>query len=140
MFSGNYEHKVDFKGRVPIPAKFRRELKGALILARVADPCITAYPMTEWEKVGKKLGSSVIDKARVRDLKRYLIGNAFPSNLDEQGRVLLPPTLRDYAGIKDNVIIVGTGERFEIWDQDAFQKRMVGLDQDAYTLIESLEG
>ena len=139
MFSGNYEHKVDLKGRVPIPAKFRRELKGTLVLARVADPCITAYPIAEWEKVGKKLGSSVIDKARVRDLKRYLIGSAFPSNLDDQGRVLLPQPLRDYAGIRDDVTIVGTGDRFEIWDQEAFQKRMAALDQDAYTLIESLE-
>lgn len=139
FYGGSYDLKVDFKGRVPIPARFRRELKGSVVLARVADQCITAFPLSEWEKVAKKLGSSVIDKARMRDLKRYLFANAFQTDLDQQGRVLLPPALRERAGIGDNVTIAGTGNRFEIWDQETFQKQMVGLEQDAHTLIESLE-
>ena len=140
MFYGTYEHKVDSKGRMPIPARFRRALRGALILTKLADQCIVAYPPGEWEKLGKSLeGQAAIDRAKTRKLKRVIFGNAFSADLDEQGRVLLPPMLRQKAGIGDAVTIVGMDNYFEVWDQAARAKEDPQLEQDAWTLIESQE-
>jgi MraZ protein len=118
MFYGTHTCKVDDAGRVPIPAKFRRELKGIVILTHLADKCITAYPLAEWEKMGKSLVSSSLDRAKARRLKRVIFGNAFPENYDGQGRVRLDPMLRQYAEIKDTVSIVGMNTYFERLDQE----------------------
>lgn len=139
MFYGTYEHRVDDKGRVPIPAKFRRALGGAVILTHLADKCITAYPISEWDKLGKSLVGPTLDREKARRLKRVIFGNAFPERFDNQGRVLLPALLRQYADIKDTVDIVGMNTYFEIWNHDSLESERPQLDDDVWTLIESME-
>lgn len=140
MFYGSYEHKVDDKGRVPIPARFRREVKEELALTHLSDRCITAYPAEEWEKIGKNLTASASpDRMKTRLIKRMIFGRAFTATFDAQGRVMLPAMLREGVGIKESALIVGAGNYFEIWDKDSYETTMKPeLESEAFTLIESL--
>ena len=101
MFLGEYEYKIDDKGRVPVPPKFRRELKDGIVLALGPEMCIVAYGLAEWVKMSEKLTAGSLAPSKLRRLGRSLFGNAFSLTLDGQGRVALPITLREYAHIGD---------------------------------------
>ena len=101
MFLGEFEYKVDEKGRIPVPPKFRGELKGGVILTPGAENCINVYTTAEWKKLATSLTSGPVAPSKLRRLNRSITATAFTIKHDGQGRIAVPVPSRDYAGIKD---------------------------------------
>ncbi|HBK52482.1 division/cell wall cluster transcriptional repressor MraZ [Syntrophomonas wolfei] len=115
MFLGEYQHSLDEKGRITIPAKFREEIGYKFVATKGLDNCIFLYPQDEWQLIEKKLRSLPFTRADVRSFVRFFFSGAAELDLDRQGRSVLPLNLREYAGIDRDVIIIGVGTRVEIW-------------------------
>ena len=139
MFFGEFEYKIDEKGRVPIPPRFRSELKEGIILAPGIEKCINAYPLAEWKKLATTLTSGSLSLSKLRRLSRAIFATAFNSHLDGQGRVALPPPLREYAGIVNEVIIVGVNNYLELWNKAHWEEEKAISQEQAWQIIESLE-
>ncbi len=139
MFLGEFEYRIDEKGRVPIPPKFRRELKDGVILAPGVEKCITAYPVSEWKKLATTLTSASLSPSKLRRLNRALFAAAFILNIDKQNRIALPAPLRQHAGIETEVIIAGANNYFELWDKDQWQEEKGVSQEQAWQIIESVE-
>lgn len=119
MFIGEYHHNLDDKGRLTIPSKLRYELKEDFILTRGLDKCLFIYPKDEWE--------NVIDKYRelpntkdARNYKRFLLSGATTCEVDKQGRINIPAPLSTYASLTKECVIIGVGERLEVWDKESW--------------------
>ncbi len=120
MFLGDYQHTLDAKGRVSLPAKFRAEMTGKLVIAKGFDSCLYIYPADEYNRfVADLLTKQDFDPA-VRRLRRFFIAGAVEAELDSAGRISLPAVLRDYASLKKDVAVTGNGNRIEIWDAEAW--------------------
>ena len=115
MFVGEYSHTIDDKGRLTIPAKFRDELEGGVVITRGLDGCLWAYPRYEWEKLAEKISQQPSTNQAVRNFVRFMFSSAFDSIPDRQGRVIIPQNLRDYAGIQNEATVIGVMNRVEIW-------------------------
>jgi len=140
MFFGEFEYKVDEKGRVPIPPRFRRELKEGVVLAAGVEKCIRAYPLAEWKKLADTLTTgSLTPNDKMRRLSRAVFAAAFSLNLDGQGRVALPVPLRQHAGIEDEVVIAGVNSYLELWDKGEWEAEKAISREQAWQDIESLE-
>jgi len=139
MFLGEFEYKIDEKGRVPVPPKFRRELKEGLILTPGTEKCIIAYTLSGWRKQAESLTTSSIVPNKLRRLNRAIFATAFSLSIDGQGRAALPVTLRQYAGIEDEVIIAGANTYFELWNKELWAEEKATSQEQAWQIIESLE-
>jgi MraZ protein len=118
MFLGDYQHTLDAKGRVSLPAKFRADMTGKLVIAKGFDECLAVYSVDEYDEfVGTLMAKQDFDP-EVRLLRRKLTAGAQEVELDSAGRISLPQQLRDYAGLKKDVAITGNGNRIEIWDSE----------------------
>lgn len=121
MFRGKYPHTIDPKGRLSIPARFREDLAGrdvdTLVLAE-GDQCIWAFPLDGWQRFEEKLRERPQLSPEMRHFLRMTVGSARDCPLDGAGRTLVPPELREFAGLQREVMIVGQLERFEIWSRD----------------------
>ena len=126
---GEYEHTIDGKGRMFLPSKFRLELCEKVYLTRSVDKCVCIYPVEEWKKFIAKLDE--LPPIRARDVKRSLCASANETDVDSQGRVLIPQQLRDLAGLQKSVVVIGVGEKAEIWDVDAYNEYKKGMDATA---------
>ncbi len=115
MFLGEYQHSLDAKGRITIPARFREELGEKFVATKGLDNCIFLYPMEEWKTIEKKLRSLPFTRADVRSFARFFFSGAAEMEIDCQGRTLVPVNLREYADIDKDTIIIGVGSRIEIW-------------------------
>jgi MraZ protein len=120
MFRGSSFHTIDPKGRVIVPARFRELLKngkkqGAMI-SRL-DQALVAYPFEEWQKIETRILEMAETSATMRRFRRVFIGGAFECNCDRQGRILIPPTLREYAVLDKEIVLVGVLDHFEIWSR-----------------------
>jgi MraZ protein len=122
MFRGRFEHAIDAKGRVSIPAKFRELLAEKnderLIVTNNFDRCLVAYPYDEWRALEEKVASFPTTKKEVKSFQRFFISGAVECPVDKLGRILVPPTLRGYAEFSKNVVFLGMLQRFEIWSQE----------------------
>lgn len=125
MFRGRYEHTVDIKGRTSIPSKFREVLSAnydeRLIMTNF-DGCLWAYPVSEWQEIELKVAALPQFRDDVKALQRFFISAATECPIDKQGRILVPPTLREYAGLEKDIIMVGMTKRIEIWSKDRWMK------------------
>ena len=121
MFTGSYEHTVDTKGRIIVPSKFRDELGEKFIITFGLDGCLYMYPMNKWEDFVNKL-SSLPGGKQSRELQRYFLASAVESEIDKQGRTLIPAQLREKVNIEKNVMIVGMMGKIEIWDKILWDK------------------
>jgi len=125
MFQGATQLNLDSKGRIAIPARHRDALlercEGKLVLTADADGCLLVYPQPEWQPIYDKLNKLSSFNARSRALQRLLIGHASVEVMDGAGRVLIPPTLRSYAALDKHVMLVGQGNKFELWDEAKWQ-------------------
>jgi len=139
MFFGEFEYKIDEKGRVPIPPKFRRELREGVILALGVEKCLTVYPLAEWKKLAESLTGSSVTQSKLRRLKRAIFATAFSLSIDGQGRIALPISLRQYAEIVDEVIIAGANNYLEIWNKVHWEEEKAVSREQAWQIIESLE-
>ena len=138
-FTGEYAYSLDSKGRINIPAKFRQSLsddnEGTFVIARGMDSCIWVYPLIQWKEIESNLRNlsslSKINRTFVRNTARY----ASPSTYDKQGRIILTPSLIDYAGLDKEVLIVGMVNKIEIWDPATLAEtdhQNMEIDQAAY--------
>lgn len=117
MFIGEYQHNLDDKGRLAIPAKFRRDLQKGAVVTRGLDNCLFLYTKTEWAKLAEKLATLPFSQSNSRAFSRLMLAGAMDVEVDKQGRVVLPEYLRNFAGLKKNAIIAGLYSRIEIWDE-----------------------
>jgi len=125
-FKGSYKYAIDHKGRVNIPAKFRRSTASTshdlYVITRGLEGCLFIYPAEEWESVEEKLRNLSFTQKSHRLFGRYLLSNACDAQLDRQGRITLPQNLLEFAEIKKEVLIIGMLERIEIWEPEVHQK------------------
>ncbi len=128
MFRGVAKLTLDGKGRLGIPAKYRDQLamqcEGRLIVTADPSQCLLVYPLPEWEPIEKKLVALSSFNPQSRSLQRLLVGNAADVELDSAGRILVAPSLRDFAGLEKDVVLVGQGNKFELWDAARWDEQM----------------
>ena len=139
MFFGEFEYRIDEKGRVPIPPKFRKELKDGVVLTQGIEQCITAYPLSEWKKLAATFTTGSVTRSKLRRLNRAIFAIAFSLNIDGQGRIALPIPLRQYAGIEDEVIIAGANNYLELWNKEQWEAEKAISQEQTWQIIESLE-
>ncbi|MGX5695368.1 division/cell wall cluster transcriptional repressor MraZ [Agromyces soli] len=121
MFLGTYEPKLDEKGRVILPAKFREELSTGLVLTRGQERCIYVFSAREFEQMSDKIRQAPVTSKQARDYMRVFLSGASAETPDKQHRVTIPATLRSYAGLGRDLAVIGAGSRVEIWDAEAWQ-------------------
>lgn len=122
MFIGEYSHNIDDKGRVAIPKKFTPELSSGAVVTRGLDQCLFLYTRSEWNKLAEKLANLPFAQANSRAFSRLMLAGAMDLEMDKQGRLVIPEYLRQFAGIKKNVVIAGLYNRLEIWDADLWKE------------------
>ena len=139
MFFGEFEYKLDQKGRVPIPPKFIRDLKEGIILMPGIEKCILAYPLLEWKKLASTLTTGSLTPLKLRKLNRAMFATAFSVTYDGARRIVLPTSLREHAEIVEEVIIAGANTYFEIWNPVYWEEEKANSQEQAWQIIESLE-
>ena len=122
MFLGTYAPKLDDKGRVILPAKFRAELAGGVVLTRGQERCIYVFSQREFESLHDKLRQAPVTSKQARDFLRLFLSGANQEQPDKQRRVTIPAGLREYAGLDRDLTVIGAGSRAEIWDTEAWNK------------------
>jgi len=140
MFFGEHVYKIDEKGRVPLPPKFRRDMRDSVVLTKGRDKCITLYPVAEWKRVADELGAKAVTSANQRKVNRAIFGTAFSTMFDKQGRIPLPLPLRVYAEIGDTVVVVGVNQTVELWNEDLWKTEKAKAEEEAEQILESLGG
>jgi len=127
MFRGANKLTLDIKGRMVMPTRYRERLQercgGKLVVTVDKDQCLLVYPMPDWEEIERKLMKLPTFNERARRLRRLMVGYATELDLDAQGRVLLPPNLREFAALTRDAVLIGQGLRFELWDEEKWNQR-----------------
>ena len=122
MLLGEFQHNLDSKGRVAVPVKFRNKLSAGAIITRGLDHCLFIFSSNEWETLAQKLISLPLAQANSRAFVRLMLAGAMDVELDKQGRILIPDYLREYAGLKKQIIFAGLYNRIEIWDNENWKQ------------------
>lgn len=122
MLIGQYEHTIDNKKRLALPAKFRGELGEKVVITRGIDNCLVIYTLEEWKSVSEKLSQLPGNQAEARSFARIMLAGAMEVILDKLGRILVPDYLKSYADLKKNVVICGLSNRLEVWDSEEWNK------------------
>ena len=122
MFLGTYAPKLDDKGRIILPAKFRDELEGGVVLTRGQDRCIYVFSTREFEELHERMRQAPVTSKQARDYMRVFLSGAHAETPDKQHRVTIPPALRAYAGLGRDLAVIGAGSRAEIWDAEAWDE------------------
>ncbi|HBI63123.1 MAG TPA: division/cell wall cluster transcriptional repressor MraZ [Lachnospiraceae bacterium] len=130
MFMGQYEHSIDTKGRVIIPAKYREELGENFVVTRGLDGCLFLYPQTEWQNFVEKL-QGLPSNQNTRKMQRQFLSKAMEVVLDKQGRILVPSLLREIAALDKEVVFVGMMNRVEVWDKERLKQQEMQEDDEA---------
>ena len=130
MLMGQYNHKVDTKGRAIVPAKFREELGEKFVITKGLDQCIFGFTESEWNILAEKIGSLSLTDKNVRKFVRFFLAGAATLETDKQGRVLIPAELRAYASLEKDIVWVGAGKRIEIWNPDKWAENTEYDDMD----------
>lgn len=131
MFTSEYNHSIDAKGRLIIPSEYRELLGEAFTVTKGLDGCLFAYSNEEWEKFEQKLTSLPLMNKDARGLARYFSAGAKKVELDKQGRILLPANLREFAALEKDVVLAGVGSRVEIWNKDKWDAANDAIDIEA---------
>jgi MraZ protein len=125
MFRGRYEHTIDAKGRTSLPARYRDALTALgerrIVLTSALDPCLVAYTTPEWTAFEERLAKLPQFDRAVQKLKRIYVSGAVECEVDDSGRILIPPTLRDHAQLTKDVLWAGSGKYAELWDKSAWR-------------------
>lgn len=130
MFMGEYNHTIDAKGRLIIPAKFREVLGDEFVVTKGMDGCLFVFDNSEWQAFAEKLRSLPMIDKEVRQFTRFFLAGAASVEVDKQGRILLPSVLRDFAGITKDTVLIGVGSRIEIWSKDRWEGTVTYQDMD----------
>lgn len=131
MLVGEYEHSLDAKGRIIMPAKFREDIGDKFIVTKGLDGCLFAFSISEWEKFEEKLSTLPISNKDARIFSRFFFAGAIDCELDKQGRFLISSNLREFAGFNKDVVIIGMNSRIEIWSKEKWNETNNSLSADA---------
>ena len=137
MFMGEYNHTIDAKGRLIIPSKFRELLGEEFVLTKGLDGCLSIYPMDEWKAFEEKLRALPLTNKNARTFTRFFVAGATNCELDKQGRILVPQTLREFAGLEKEVVLTGNLDRIEIWSKEKWSENCNYDDMD--NIAESMQ-
>lgn len=138
MLVGEYNYVIDEKGRLNFPARFREDMGENFTVARWLDNSLVAYPQEKWEEMAQRLAEKPASKARSAQL--YLFASASPAQPDKQGRILLPPAMREYANLDKDVTILGMWDHVEIWSTEAWRERSASMTAESFaSALEELE-
>lgn len=138
MFIGEYSHKVDEKGRIALPKKFRDDLKAGLVVTRGLDSCLFIYTLEEWEKLAEKLVQMPLSQSNTRAFARLMLAGAMDLEMDKQGRIILPEYLRKYANLTKEVVVTGLYNRLEIWDSKNWEEYAAKTESESVEIAEQL--
>jgi len=139
VFTGEYRHTVDDKGRIAVPSKFRAQLDDGAVVSRWLDACLAIHTKSGWDALAEKVAHLPISDAGSRLFQRYVFAGAFEADLDRQGRVVVPAYLREWAGLAGEAVIVGSRDHAEIWAPakwDDYRQALENPDQ----LAQALDG
>ena len=139
MFVGEYNHTIDAKGRLIVPAKFREILGDNFIVTKGLDGCLFVYPNDEWTRFEEKLKSLPLTNKNARQFTRFFLAGAAACEVDKQGRILLPQVLREFASLEKDVVLVGVASRIEIWSRERWDESMNTYDGDMDEVAENME-
>src|SRR5919112_429820 len=137
-FLGEYEATLDIKGRFLLPAGFKKQLKeseNTFVISRGIERCLTLYPMSSWEPIVQKMNSLNDFDPKVREFRRQFLGGATEVELDSAGRILLPPTLKEFAGLSKDIILVAALDKIEIWDALKYKKFFDEFSPEAFSIL-----
>jgi transcriptional regulator MraZ len=138
-FRGHYEHSLDAKNRLSIPARFRASFSDGVVLAKDPETCVAVWtPATHESIIERALGGLNPMGSEYRKLSRFYQGNSFEIELDASGRVTLPPTLLTHADIEKEVVVVGVGDHLEVWGKERWRREQEALDQEIGEVTERL--
>jgi MraZ protein len=130
VFLGTHTPRLDDKGRLAMPARFRSDLEGGLVITKGQERCLYAFPITEFTRLTELLRVAPVTDRRIRNYSRIFFASASHEVPDAQGRITVPPTLRQYAGLEKDCVVIGANTRVEIWDSAAWQDYLEGTEQD----------
>jgi len=140
MFVGEYHHTLDDKGRMAIPVKFRASLAEGVVITRGLDRSLFLYSKSEWLTLAAKLAALPIGQADTRAFARLMLAGAMEGDVDKSGRVLVPEYLRQYAGLRKNVVVAGLYNRLEIWDEETWKTYAAATESQGNEIAERLAG
>jgi len=138
MFIGEYQHNLDTKGRLAVPAKFRALLKEGAVVTKGLDNCLFLYPKKQWLELAEKLAKLPIGQSKARALGRLMLGGAMEVDFDNQGRITLPEYLRSFAKLDKKTIVAGLYDRLEIWNEDSWLNYKEGAEKESGSIAEAL--
>lgn len=129
-FLGEYEHAIDDKGRLTVPAKYRAGFESGMVLTKGIDRCLYLFPTDRWDDLEQKASALPLTNPTAREFQRHFFGGAVDLMADKQGRIILHPRLREYANIDNQAVIIGLSSYCEIWDPESWRERETKSDQD----------
>lgn len=138
MFIGEFIHAIDQKGRLQVPKKFRPDLSDGAVVSRGLDGCLFLHPKKRWEEFEEELVELPLTKSDARAFARHMFAGAQDVEIDSVGRILVPPTLRQYGGFMGDAVVIGVGKRVEIWAKDRWEKYRAQLESDSEAVAERL--
>ncbi len=121
MFIGEYTHSIDDKKRLSVPSKFRKDLGKKAVITYGLNKCLALYPTKEWKNFAERLAKLSMGKSEDRGFSRTMLSGAFEVEIDTIGRILIPDTLKAFAGLKGSVVLTGVYDRVEVWDEEAWK-------------------
>jgi MraZ protein len=139
LLLGEFEHSLDDKNRITLPARFRREFAGGVFVARGIDPCLLVYPPEGWNQLveGRMAGLDPFSR-EARQMSRYLFAGASEAELDKQGRIMLPGPLLEHAALQREIVVAGVRDHLELWAPDAWRKELDHVGRSAEDVAERL--
>ncbi len=139
MFIGSYDHNLDTKSRMIIPAKYREELGFKCVVTKGIDTCLYVYPLEAWESFAEKLSQLPKTDSKARSFVRHFYGNAEECEIDKQGRITIPPMLKRYGQIEKEIVSIGNGEKIEVWSKKQYQEELDQSGDDGEQLAQGMQ-
>lgn len=140
MLIGEYKHTLDDKNRLSFPAKFRAEIGKKVVITPGLDKCLFVFSLKEWKNISERLSQSSILQSDNRSFNRFMFGQATETDVDSNGRILIPDYLTSWAKLKSKAVLIGVESRVEIWNEVAWQEYKEGVEKQADQLAEKLGG
>ncbi|HIY58293.1 MAG TPA: division/cell wall cluster transcriptional repressor MraZ [Candidatus Tetragenococcus pullicola] len=138
MLMGEFQHSIDAKGRIIVPSKLRDQLGEKFVVTRGLDGCLFGYPLSEWEKLETKLDEMPLSKKDARTFVRFFYSAATECEIDKQGRINIPNTLKNYAELTKSCVIIGVSSRIEIWDENRWMDFSQEAEENFDSIAESM--
>jgi len=138
MLIGEYKHTIDSKKRLAIPSKLRKELGAKMVITKGLDNCLWVFPINQWNKLVEKLSQLPLGQRDTRGFSRIMLAGASEVSLDGLGRILIPDYLKQYGGLKKNIIIAGIFNRLEIWDENKWKLFKQNTEKEVDNMAERL--